>query len=108
MKMSSISCQRRRAGRQYCGWVWRLLLYIYCIYDSDMRHGGLRSLAGLVGVQCQCYLGYNYLVFCMGLAQWTEEHLTWHTQRAACAQSLQSKIYQLRVHGYGLAGEEIR
>jgi hypothetical protein len=56
--------QRRRKRRRYGDGFGRLLLHIYCIYDSDMTHRGPRSLAGLVGVECQCYLGYRYLVFC--------------------------------------------
>jgi hypothetical protein len=44
-----------------------LLLHIYCIYDSDMTHGGHRSHIGIIGVQRQChqsYLGYINLIFC--------------------------------------------
>jgi len=33
-----------------------LLLHIYCIYDSDMTHGGLRYFTGFGGVESQCYL----------------------------------------------------
>jgi hypothetical protein len=52
-----------------------LLLHIYCIYDSDMTHGGLRYPSGFGGVKSQCYLGYSYLSFFFcneGLLKWIE------------------------------------
>jgi hypothetical protein len=50
-----------------------LLLHIYCIYDSDMTHGGLRYSKGFIGVKSQCYFGHNYHFFCCRVHAMGEE-----------------------------------
>jgi hypothetical protein len=58
--MSSLSPPPRTSRMVDSGSVV-LLLHIYCIYDSDMTHGGSRYSEDFIGVESQCYLGYSYV-----------------------------------------------